>query len=67
MCETFGCTPLEALAQPYDLTLSIMGLRSYAKAKETVDAADGGELPDHPMIDLVAENQLAIMREARRG
>ena len=57
---------MEALEQPYSLTLSILGLRSYAKAKEALDNNDGGELPDHPMMDLVAETQLAIMREERR-
>ncbi len=67
VCDAFTCTPLEALQQPYSLTMSILGLRSYAKAKEAMDTADGGELPDHPMIDLVAETQLAIMREAREA
>ena len=32
ICEEFSCTPTEALRQPLELTLSIMGLRAYARA-----------------------------------
>lgn len=53
-----GCTPLEALEQPLALTLGIVELRAYARAKEQVeqweelsrrDAKAAGPPPDGPM------------------
>ena len=32
ICEEFSCTPMEALRQPLELTLSIISLRAYARA-----------------------------------
>ena len=63
--EEFGCTPLEAVNQPFDLVLTIMGLRGYARAKETVEQAQKQEdLPDHPMIKMVGEILGELAQEA---
>ena len=56
MCEEFHCTPLEALAQPYQLTMEIIEVRAYTQAKSLVENAQkAGDVPDHPMVDLVGE------------
>ena len=55
ICEEFACTPLEALAQPLTLTLAIMDLRGYARAKEYVESAPLADLRVSPMTTLVME------------
>lgn len=39
VCEEFGVSPSEAVQQPVALTLRIMELRAYARAKEAVERA----------------------------
>ena len=58
---------LEAMEQPFDLAITIMGLRSYAEAKRVVDnAKQENDLPDHPMIEQVLDIQVEIVREKMR-
>ena len=42
VCESFGCTPAEALEQPTTLTLEIMWLRAFRAAKQEVENATEG-------------------------
>ena len=63
ICSEFGCTPLEAVEQPLVLTLGIMELRAYARAKAAIDAAkNDADSPTGPMADRVWEVQLELNR-----
>ena len=55
ICEEFSCTPSEALVQPLSLTLAIMDLRGYARAKEYVESSSLADLRVSPMTTLVME------------
>lgn len=60
ICEEFHCTPLEAVDQPYDLTLTIMHLRNYAATKSAIDSAKKqSDIVPGPQVDEVR----AIMEE----
>ena len=51
---------------PAQLSLDIIELRAYAKAKEVLDnAKDSKDVPDHPLIDQVFLIQHELMK--RRG
>ena len=58
ICEEFSCTPSEALAQPLTLTLAIMDLRSYARAKEYVERSPLADMRMNPaaaqVMDIMA-------------
>ena len=73
ICEEFHCTPLEALEQPLELTLDIIGLRAYSEAKQMIDTTeDKANLPQSPMIEMVwailedKSQEIKVLRDARR-
>lgn len=56
------------MEQPFDVALTIMGLRSYAEAKRVVDnAKKESDLPNHPMIEQVMDIQTEIILEKRNA
>ncbi len=63
ICEEFDCTPEEALRQDGRLTMDIIELRGYARAKEALKKAKSKEdVPDSPMVDMVFAVQEERMR-----
>lgn len=63
LCEEFGCRPSEALDEPAGLTLEIMELRAYARAKAELEAAQKEEdVPRTPMVERVWEVQGEIWK-----
>lgn len=63
LCEEFGCRPSEALDEPAALTLEIMELRAYARAKAELEAAQKEEdVPRTPMVERVWEVQHALLQ-----
>ena len=55
---------LEALNQPFDLSMALLELRAYARTKAAIDnAKDSQSMPSGEIADLVLENQAIIARE----
>lgn len=47
---------LEALEQPIDLVLAILGMRAYAEAKRTLDTAESeADIPDSALMQTVKD------------
>ncbi len=40
ICETFGCTPSEAMSQDYTLTMAVLDYRSAAAARDAFQSKD---------------------------
>lgn len=55
ICEAFGCTPLEALEQPYDLAMAIMDMRAYATTHRMVKDPNVMDIPESSYKQLIAE------------
>ena len=62
MCEEFDCTPLEALRQPAGLTLAILELRAFARAKEVMDRPKGDEEATGWQRRVIMETLITIKR-----
>lgn len=67
VCEHFSCTPLEALAQPYTLTMHILEMRSYASTKRQIDDAEKqADMPTGAIASMVVEITEELFRARRR-
>lgn len=65
ICEEFGCTPVEAVQQPLGLTLRIMTLRAYARAKHELDHAKDESEVTGSMVDWVWRVRKSLLRKGR--
>lgn len=64
ICQAFGCTPVEALAQPMTLTLQVLEARRFAEAWRAInDAESDDDVPDTPMVKLAGEVLAHRVRE----
>lgn len=68
ICDEFHCLPSEAyrewLTTPCGVIEDVLEAKGYASAKDLFDHAKSRkDLPDHPMIDLVAETDLDLAAE----
>ena len=62
--EGLAGSVLEALNQPFDLSMALLELRAYARTKAAIDnAKDQASMPSGELADLVLENQAIIARE----
>jgi len=54
----FGCTPLEAMAQPYPLLMEIIETRAFTATWTRIEEAradDGVKPPSGPLTDLIMQ------------
>jgi hypothetical protein len=70
ICEVFGCTPLEAMAQPYPMLMEIIETRAFVSTYEAIEAARADNdvrPPDGPVTDTIMQFRAADLaaRKAR--
>lgn len=66
ICEEFSCTPSEAIRQPLGLTLRIIELRAYARAKQALaEAQSETDVPQTPAVEWVWEVEQELLRRRR--
>lgn len=66
--EAFGCTPLEAFAQPLPLVLAVLDARAFRRAWQQVEEADGRKgatPPKGPMVDAVMALQAEALKKVK--
>ena len=72
VCEAFHCLPSQAREEletdPDRTALRILEMRAYAETKRQIDAAKTAEdRPTGRLADLVAEIEVELWRQRRRG
>ena len=66
MEEGLASSLLDALEQPYELTLTILDMRAYARTKDAVDNAQKqDDVPDSPYTELVGQFYKEAIDKAR--